>query len=156
MATSLTALYIAEDNLFFAHVGHSAAFLFRDGILTQLTNDHTEEPSAHASHFSDGITRTIGGRRDMPHVDTEHIKLLTGDRLLLCTNGLTDVVTPDSIADTLASRRRPMEDCARLIDLAVDHDGGDDVTAMLADYTLQHAAELPSNGNADVPSPETE
>ncbi len=41
MATSLTALYIAEDSLFFAHVGHSAAFLFRDGVLIQLTASHT-------------------------------------------------------------------------------------------------------------------
>src|SRR5688572_4294392 len=100
MATSLTALYIAEDNLFFAHVGHSAAFLFRDGVLIPLTNSHTEAHGGR-SDFTDGISRTIGRRRAPPHIDTEHIKLLTGDRLLLCTNGLTEVVTKEQIADTL-------------------------------------------------------
>src|SRR5688572_18719821 len=56
MATSLTALYIAEDNLFFAHVGHSAAFLFRDGVLIPLTNSHTEAHGGR-SDFTDGISR---------------------------------------------------------------------------------------------------
>ena len=92
MATSLTALYIAEGDLIFAHVGHSKAFLFRDGSLTQLTKDHTledqpdtparptERPKADYRHF---VTRSVGGDPYGPVVEIEHIKLSVGDRLLL-------------------------------------------------------------------------
>jgi len=157
MATSLTALYIAEDSLFFAHVGHSAAFLFRDGVLIQLTASHAKQQDRCASDFTCGITRTIGRRRSLPHIDTEHIRLLTGDRVLLCTDGLTDVVTKERIADTLASGRAPQEDCDRLIDLATAEQGGDDVTIMLADYTMpRDRTELPPNIDTDEPSPDDE
>ncbi len=156
MATSLTALYIAEDSLFFAHVGHSAAFLFRDGVLIQLTASHPTERDRSASDFTDGI-RTIGRRRSPPHIDTEHIRLLTGDRLLLCTDGLSAVVTKERIADALASRRAPQEDCDRLMDLAAAERAGDDVTIMLADYTmLRDRTGLPPNDDTDEPSPDTE
>ena len=158
MATSLTALYIAEDNLFFAHVGHSAAFLFRDGVLIPLTTSHTNDAHRGGSDFTDGISRTIGRRRAAPHIDTEHIKLLTGDRLLLCTNGLTDVVAKEGIADTLACRRAPKEDCNRLIDLAMAEEGPDDVTAMIADYTLtsDRARFRPTSNSHIIPSPDAQ
>jgi protein phosphatase len=147
MATSLTALYIAEGDLIFAHVGHSKAFLFRDGCLTQLTKDHTldeqsgvpgsrpsERPKADYRHF---VTRSVGGDPSGPDVEIEHVKLSPGDRLLLCTNGLTDVVSRDPIADTLALSRPPHDDCQRLIELARAAGSPDDVTVMVADYQLR-------------------
>jgi PPM family protein phosphatase len=147
MATSLTALYIAESDLFFAHVGHSRAFLFRHGLLTQLTTDHTLQqqrrtagPSAlegASSDLSHVVTETIGGRASGPIVQIEHVRLASGDRLLLCTNGLTDVVTDDQIADTLALQRRPSDDCHRLLDLARAAGSPDDVTALVADYRVR-------------------
>ncbi len=147
MATSLTALYIAEGDLIFAHVGHSKAFLFRNGALTQLTRDHTleqqpepggsprtERPKADYRHF---VTRSVGGDGSGPTVEIERIKLSAGDRLLLCTNGLTDVVSQDPIADTLALSRPPRDDCQRLVELARAAGSPDDVTVMVADYRLQ-------------------
>ena len=148
MATSLTALYIAESDLIFAHVGHSKAFLFRNGSLTQLTKDHTvehpqfrrpgarppERPKADYRHF---VTRSVGGDPAGPDVEIEHVKLSVGDRLLLCTNGLTDVVGWDQIADTLALQRPPHDDCQQLIDLARAEGSPDDVTVMVADYRLR-------------------
>jgi PPM family protein phosphatase len=146
MATSLTALYIAEGDLIFAHVGHSQAFLFRNGSLTQLTKDHTldhqshtpagrrERPQTDYRHF---VTRSVGGDPSGPDVEIEHIKLSIGDRLLLCTNGLTDVVSQDPIADTLALQRPPRDDCQRLIELASAAGSPDDVTVMVADYRLR-------------------
>jgi len=143
MATSLTALYIAEGDLIFAHVGHSKAFLFRSGSLTQLTKDHTldqpssrsrERPKADHRHF---VTKSVGGDPSGPDVEIEHVKLCPGDRLLLCTNGLTDVVNRDPIADTLALQRAPHDDCQRLIDLARTAGSPDDVTVMVADYRLR-------------------
>jgi protein phosphatase len=143
MATGLTALYIAERNLFFAHVGHGRAYLFRDGELTQLTEDQTirrrpTDPSRHETRdFKHVVTETIGGERREPAVDMEHVTLASGDRLLLCTNGLTDVVEDDQIADTLALQRRPADDCQHLIELAHSQGSPDDVTVLIADYSVR-------------------
>ncbi|HJS08043.1 MAG TPA: SpoIIE family protein phosphatase [Pirellulales bacterium] len=156
MATSLTALYIAEDNLFFAHVGHSAAFLFRDGVLIPLTNSHASGAYGVEADFTNGLYRTIGRRRAAPRIDTEHIKLLTGDRVLLCTDGLTNVVTHERIADTLACRRAPKEDCDRLIDLAIADEGPDDVTAIVADYTLRRDGSRPDSNTPIIHSPDAQ
>ena len=145
MGTSLTALYVAEDDLFFWHVGHSRAYLFRHGSLAQLTTDHTlaehrrgtSAPTDAKSDFIHLVTETVGARTAGPGVDAEHIKLLSGDRLLLCTNGLTDVVSDDQIADQLAQVRSPAEECRQLLELARAAGSPDDVTVILADYTLE-------------------
>jgi len=143
MATSLTAMYIACADLFFANVGHSKGFLFRDGGLFQLTTDHTTEqqrlpigaPSAtdNRRDFAHVVTKVVGGDEDLD-VAIEHVDLLTGDRLVLCTNGLTDAVGLNDISGTLALQRRPEDDCQRLIDLATTARSADDVTVMVADY----------------------
>ncbi len=146
MATGLTAAYIAEQHLFFAHVGHGRAYLFRDGVLTQLTEDHTMrqrgtktgEPWPHGTRdFSHVVTETLGAERREPATEMEHITLASGDRVLLCTNGLTDVVDDERIADTLALQRRPADDCQRLIELAHSQGSPDDVTVIVAEYRTQ-------------------
>jgi serine/threonine protein phosphatase PrpC len=143
MGTSLTAMYVAGSHLFFAHIGHSRAYLFREGRLIQLTTDHTiaeQEPGVRAaeeqSDFAHVVTEFIGGRTE-PSLDIEHIGLVDGDRLLLCTNGLTDAVTPSEMAGVLALKRRPADDCQRLTELALSARAPDDVTVMVADYRLR-------------------
>ena len=66
----------------------------------------------------------------------EHFRLQDADRLLLCTNGLTDVLDDEQIAETLSGRRRPQEDCVALAELAAARNGEDDVTVVLADYRI--------------------
>ena len=156
MATSLTALYIAQNDLFFAHVGHSSAFLLRSGVLIQLTTDRTPKQrqlgNGDGSWSLQGTTRelgrlvvqTIGARPMAPRVDIERIKLSSGDRLLLCTNGLTDAVSGEQMADALAPRRHPQQDCLRLIDLALAAGATDDVTVVIGDYTLRGDATHPT------------
>ncbi len=148
MATSLTAVYIAGTDLFFAHVGHSKAYLFRAGSLIQLTTDQTleqrrlqapkprtlQQPRMDLDHV---VTETIGGHPGGPDVQIEHIQMLSGDRVLLCTNGLTDVVSEDQIADVLALQRRPKEDCRRLVDMALGAKSPDNITVMAADYRIR-------------------
>lgn len=142
MATSLTVLYVAEGDLFFWHLGHSRAFLFREGELTRLTADHTLEtqlrsrsersplrPLPDARHR---VTESVGRMSSPPEV--EHVTLMSGDRLLLCTNGLTDAVSDEEIADTLALQRSPNDDCDHLIELARRAGTADDATVVLADY----------------------
>jgi PPM family protein phosphatase len=147
MASSLTAMYIAGDDLFFANVGHSKGFLFRDGRLLQLTTDHTVDQNPLGAvgpvpinntgrDFSHVATNLVGRRPDLD-LAIEHVHLRSGDRLLLCTNGLTDAVGLNEIAGTLALQRRPNDDCQRLIELATAARAADDVTVMVADYRLR-------------------
>ena len=142
MAASVTGVYIAGADLFFAHVGHAKAFLFRDGTLIPLTSDHTrnaqrsDDSQEITTDFAHEIVRLLGRRGD-PGVDVEHVKLADADRVLLCTNGLTDAVNPNDIANTLALQRRPADDCQRLIELAAAARAADDVTVVVADYRLR-------------------
>ena len=148
MATTLTAAYSAGDDLFIAHVGHSRAYLYRQGELTKLTVDHTVAESVARNHVPQPLqpassqdlrhilTDTIGGRRRLPEINIEHFRLQDGDRLLICTNGLTDVVDDKGIAEVLACRRHPSEDCRILGDLALEHGSEDDTTIVLGDYRI--------------------
>jgi serine/threonine protein phosphatase PrpC len=77
----------------------------------------------------DGTTRSS-------EVAIEHVQLWPGDRILLCTNGLTDVVGDEQISDALAAQRHPDEDTQRLVDIAVSLGATDDVTVLLADYRI--------------------
>jgi protein phosphatase len=147
MATSLTALYIAEAELFIAHVGHSSAYLYRGGTLIELTVRQTLQearragrPVAFEQARTDGhvvVTEALGGRTVVPDIEIEQRWLESGDRLLLCTNGLTEAVSDEAIADTLAACRNPQESCDRLIDLARTVGTHDDATALLADYRIR-------------------
>jgi protein phosphatase len=158
MATSLTAVYIAGYDLFFAHAGHSRAFLFRNGVLIQLTMDHSleqlisasaalrrvrldagrprtaEQPPPEPSQTAGEGTSAPGGS---PSVMIEHVQLWAGDRILLCTDGLTDVVREDQIAEVLAAARRPADECQRLVELARAGGAADSVTVLIADYNIR-------------------
>ncbi len=147
LATSLTMAAIAGRDLFWTNVGHSKAFLFRSGRLIELTTTHTRElqrrgplppgASEHAKRdLKHVVTKTIGGGPGDADVDIKQIQLVHGDRLVLCTNGLTDGISEDEIADSLAVRRSPEEDCLQLVDLAASSGTYDDITAMVADYAV--------------------
>jgi protein phosphatase len=147
IATSLTMTYSAGESLFVAHVGHSRAYLFRNGALTLLTRDHTMErclsgskgPVAVERRAQDGghiLTDAVGAGGGTPLVDVEQFRLANGDAVLLCTNGLTDMVDEGQIADVLARPRRAAEQCAMLTDLAREQRGEDDVTVVLARYQI--------------------
>jgi PPM family protein phosphatase len=166
MEISLTALYVAGADLFFAHVGHSRAFLFRNGVLIQLTMDHTLERLISASaalrrvrlearrprdaepSAPDGrqVPDGISVRGNSTELAIEHVQLWPADRLLLCTDGLTNVVGEDQMADVLAGQRRPADDARRLVDLAIANGATDSATVLLGDYRIrssQMAADIP-------------
>ena len=147
ISTSLTAAFSAGDNLFVAHVGHSRAYLFREGALTLLTRDHTvarqiasaRSPVAverSAQDLQHILTDAIGAGHDAPAVDVEQFRLKNGDLVLLCTNGLTDVVDEAQIADVLALPRQPAEQCTILTDLALERRTEDNVTVVLGQYRI--------------------
>ncbi len=164
MATSLTALYVAGADLFFAHVGHSRAYLYRNGVLIQLTMDHTLERLISASaalrrvrlearrppgtepsapDVPRAVPDALGARGNGTEIAIEHVQLWPADRLLLCTNGLTDHVREDQIADVLAGQRRPVDDAQRLVDFALANGATDSVTVLLGDYWIRASQEAP-------------
>ena len=147
IATALTVAYSAGADLTVAHVGHTRAYLHRRGGLLRLTEDHTidrhlarigrpvsvERRGKDLQHI---LTDAVGARGDRPMVEVEQFSLEDGDTVLLCTNGLTDMVPETQIADVLAARRRSQEQCDMLIGLALGAGGDDNVTVVVAQYRL--------------------
>ena len=153
----------AGTEMFFVHVGHSRAYVFRDDRLVQLTRDHTvasERPArraivdvaASARDFHHIVTERLGGAgSDAPRIDVERFGLLDGDVVLLCTNGLTDAVDDTQVANALRSHRTPDEQCGALVDLVVNSGGQDDVTVIIAHYRIASPSDTedgePSRGS---------
>jgi protein phosphatase len=152
LQTTLTAVFGAGRDLFFAHVGHSRAYLMRHTLLLRLTRDHTIETrqkshaavaplmdvNATARDLKHVLTETLGmGRARGALIDLERFQLDDGDVVLVCTNGLTDVVSEEEIRDVLMSGRPPAEMSALLIDRAASAGAEDDATALVARYRLQ-------------------
>jgi protein phosphatase len=151
LQTTMTATFGAGRDLFFAHVGHSRAYLFRDGQLMRLTRDHTVgnsrrstvpvapliDVNATAKDLLHILTNTIGMRGSAgPKIDLERFQLVDGDAVLVCTNGLTDTLEESAIANVLASRESPEAESLRLVDLAMSSGAEDDVTALVAEYRI--------------------
>lgn len=149
MSTTLTAACSAGDELFVVHVGHSRAYLYRGGLLTRLTRDQTlaqrlaetgrRAPTELAAHdLRHLLTDAIGGHAGEPDIEIQNYLLMDGDVVLLCTNGLTDVVEDDRIAALLRERHSQRLDaqCQTLVDLALERGGPDNITVVLARYRI--------------------
>ncbi|MDQ1711657.1 MAG: family protein phosphatase [Frankiaceae bacterium] len=154
MGTTVTAVLADGDAAWLAHVGDSRAYLLHDGELRQLTRDHTfvqqlvdegrirrDEASTHPQRSL--ITRALDGRDDV-EPDLERLDLRPGDRLLLCSDGLSAVVSDESIAEVLRDST-PEEAVRRLVDLALRGGGPDNITCIVADV-----AATPAVGEAVV------
>lgn len=89
-----------------------------------------------ARDLSHILTETLGGPGGQGPVEVEHIKLVHDDQVLLCTDGLSDAVDEDQIADLLALRRSADEQCRLLVDAALRAGGQDNVTVLLAQYEI--------------------
>ena len=140
MTTTLVACVIGGGAVFVVHVGDSRTYLVRDGQLRQLTEDHsmvnelirtgamTPEDAA-ASRYRNVITRAIGLYPNV-RTDTLHVELLDGDRLLLCSDGLSDLVPPASLLD-LGTTPNVTQAVDSLVDAALQAGGRDNITAIL-------------------------
>ena len=139
MGTTCTALAIRDGQLWLGHVGDSRAYLLRNGHLTQLTDDQT----LHAQMIREGlmtaeeskaagggnvILQALGTGLDVvPTIEENGIPLSEGDILVLCTDGLWNMVDDASIAET-AARSAPQEACQQLVDAALAAGGYDNVS----------------------------
>ncbi|GAA2085519.1 Stp1/IreP family PP2C-type Ser/Thr phosphatase [Streptomyces albiaxialis] len=143
MGTTLTALLWTGQRLGLVHVGDSRAYLLRDGQLTQITQDHTwvqrlvdegriteEEATTHPQRSL--LMRALGsGDHVEPDLSIREVR--AGDRYLLCSDGLSGVVSQQTLEDTLASYHGPQETVQELIQLALRGGGPDNITCIVAD-----------------------
>jgi protein phosphatase len=147
MGTTLTICYSTGPNLFVMHAGDSRAYLFRAGALTLLTRDHNlgqilvdagkaEPGSPLAKRMHHVLTNVLGGPTEHVDVDIDHLLLADGDRVLLCTDGLTDLVADDEIARVIETNAAADDACRALVDRALEHGGTDNVTVVIANYRL--------------------
>lgn len=141
MGATLTAAWIEDDKLSIAHVGDSRAYLLRTGGLHQLTSDHSlvaeqvrrgvlTPAEAERSDMQSVLIRALGAQQKI-EVDAEEQPLFPGDLLLLCSDGLTRMVTEPEIAGTLQSETDPEKAAEKLVNLANENGGADNVTVVI-------------------------
>ena len=147
MGTTMTLATSLAADLFVVHVGDSRAYLFRAGQLRQLTRDQTvvqalvdagaltrEQAAAH--NLRHVLTQALGQSAGELRIEVERLKLESGDCLLLCTDGLTDMLTDSEIAGVLAGSDKADDNCRELVARALDAGGKDNVTVIVARYSF--------------------
>ncbi|MEO7735758.1 MAG: protein phosphatase 2C domain-containing protein, partial [Kofleriaceae bacterium] len=141
MGTTLVGAIMVGGELMFAHAGDSRAYLVRDGISMQLTEDHTllarliaagidVDVSGEGSRFRSMLTNALGIGEEVK-VSTFVVPLADGDRFLLCSDGISEYVRENEIGDVLTKQPSPARGAQRLIELALDRGGGDNATAVV-------------------------
>jgi protein phosphatase len=144
MGTTLTGAYTVGLEAFIGHVGDSRAYLYHEGKLTQLTRDHTLAQDCldaglpvPCRSWHHRLTNCLGGSEQELWVDFHHLHLTDGDELLLCTDGLSDMVPSEDINGILGLQTSPQEAAEVLVARALECGGKDNVTAVLAHYALK-------------------
>jgi serine/threonine protein phosphatase PrpC len=143
MGTTLTAATVDDQGAHLGHVGDSRAYLLRAGALRQLTDDHTlvnrmvkageitaQEAGTHPHR--NVLIRSVGTEPEV-EVDEEDVPLMDGDRLLLCSDGLTNMVAEPQIQAILETTLDPQEGADRLIKAANRAGGIDNITVVVLD-----------------------
>jgi PPM family protein phosphatase len=143
MGTTLTALLWTGQRLGLVHVGDSRAYLLREGVLTQITQDHTwvqrlvdegriteEEATTHPQRSL--LMRALGSA-DRVEADLSIREVRAGDRYLVCSDGLSGVVSHETMEHTLGAFAPPGETIRELIELALRGGGPDNITCIVAD-----------------------
>ncbi len=147
MGTTMTGTYSVGRNLFIVHVGDSRAYLFRDSKLYQMTRDQTvaqaladtgqiAETDISKHPLRHMLTNAMGSRDGDVVAEIQQLKLADGDRILLCSDGLTEMVKDEAIADTLLRIPASANACQALVELALQNGGKDNVTVVIARYSI--------------------
>jgi len=153
MGTTLTAALVEGERVRLAHVGDSRAYLFREGVLHRLTEDHTlvhrmvqegeiTEAEAERHPHRSVLTRALGVDPGV-RVDEGYVRISPGDRLLLCTDGLTGMVPERRIGTVLGDVADPQQAADRLVSEANAAGGVDNITVIVLDFS--------GNGEPDDP-----
>ena len=145
MGTTLTLALVSGWKLFVMHAGDSRCYLYRGGQLRRLTEDHTlvgelarrgvlspEEVRHHRLRHV--VTNVLGGGEEGVRVDVHRAELEANDVLLLCSDGLTEMIDDDRIAAVLAAEGEPQRACERLVAEANEAGGRDNVTVIVTRF----------------------
>ena len=143
MGTTWTSAYILGWDAVIIQIGDSRAYLSRRGELRQITRDQTLAqvlidrgvPPEETGHARNVLTNSLGGQTNFVLPEIVHLVLEDGDRLLLCTDGLTTHVSDPEIAEVLGRSLPPQAACDTLVKRALDRGGKDNVTVILAEIT---------------------
>jgi protein phosphatase len=145
MGTTLTVAYAVGVDALIFHIGDSRAYLWRDGVLQQVTRDETLAQamadageiaaSAASTHpMRHVLTRAMGAANGVADAAIYPLRLQPRDRLLLCTDGLTDMLSDSDISAVLARIDDPQQAAQALIDRALAAGGQDNVTVVVASF----------------------
>jgi PPM family protein phosphatase len=148
LGTTLTMAYVSWPSLHIVHVGDSRAYLYRDGQLHRMTRDHSlvqemidradwTEDEAKNTRFANVLTRAIGGSEVEVRAEYWHATLRAGDRLMLCTDGLTNELDDEIVAGHLArveSAQQVQPAVKGLVQAAKEAGGRDNITVVLAAF----------------------
>ncbi len=146
MGTTIVVTYFTEDQCYVGHVGDSRVYRFRDGKLIQLTEDHSllndyikmrqlTPEEIEAFPHKNVIVRALG-MKETVQVDIMNEPPVTGDVYLLCSDGLSGMVTDPQMADILSTDRTLDEKCEQLIDSANKAGGTDNITVILVRFDV--------------------
>lgn len=147
MGTTLTLAVSLAADLFVIHVGDSRAYLLRGGQLRQLTRDqtvvqslldagvltHQEAANHNMRHV---LTQALGQHAGKLKIEAQRLKLEDGDCVLLCTDGLTEMIPDSEILAVLTNEGKSEDHCRALVDKALDAGGKDNITVVVARYSL--------------------
>jgi len=163
MGTTMTVALVEDTTVWIGHVGDSRAYRVRDGSLEQLTEDHSlvaelvrsgklspEEAEIHPQRSV--ITRALGTDPDVD-VDVFSVSPEPGDLFMICSDGLTAMITDDAILEIMEDHREDLDRSAkRLVDAANRSGGEDNITVVLFEIVQSEAAEpeAPAKGADDV------
>lgn len=140
MGTTWTSALCLSHDVLIVHIGDSRAYTLRQKELRQITHDETvaqafvdagKAPQS-VKQFRHLLLNHFGGDKQQVSAQIYHVRVEPGDRLLLCTDGLTDMISDDLISQTLQSHARPQETSDALVELALKNGGKDNVTVVVA------------------------
>lgn len=143
MGTTVVGAWVKHHVASIAHVGDSRAYLWRRGHLEALTRDHSvieslvgegvvDTDTSIPADQRDMLVRVVGGEPDVD-VDVREVPLQTGDYLLLCSDGLSRMVTETTLRDTISRIRDPQRICDALVDAANRNGGADNITVVIVE-----------------------
>jgi serine/threonine protein phosphatase PrpC len=146
MGTTIVSIHFNQTYAYVAHVGDSRVYFFRAGMLKQITEDHSllndylkakklTPEEIEAFPHKNVIVRALG-MKDTVQVDVSRVEPQDGDIFLLCSDGLSGMVSDPAIAEVLTRQRDLTAACTQLIDLANANGGNDNVTCVLARWNL--------------------
>jgi len=141
MGTTLVGGIVVGNEMVFAHCGDSRAYIVRDGIAMQLTEDHTllarllaagvdVDTEGEGARFKSMLTNALGIGQECK-ASTFVVPLADGDRFLLCSDGITEYVKEAEIGEVLGKAASPARAAQKLVEMALDRGGGDNATALV-------------------------